>query len=292
MFNIWNEEEPLIKEQYSRDNYIIADYNGEDAKPYCVIYFSSNGLYYPNTEENFAKFMADDRFEWRRYHFHKARREIYVRDIYKQWYIKGINSEISSIDKLIAWISQNVPKGCDIITVGNSAGGYMAVLAACLLGARYAYDFSGQFNIEDALEGGEDKNSFFKREFRTSDISAGRVCNNRDYLDLKKFIYASPDLDIFYFYPALCEDDKKQAEHVADCGNIHPFLFRDDKHGETMYNFNLDDVFAMEPEQIMELSRRIQGKIIGRTAFSLYVRGAAGTFAALFAQFQKKLFKR
>lgn len=109
---------------------------------------------------------------------------------------------------------------------------------------------------------------------------------------MKKYIYASPDLDIFYFYPALCEDDKKQAEHVADCGNIHPFLFRDDKHGETMYNFNLDDVFAMEPEQIMELSRRIQGKIIGRTAFSLYVRGAAGTFAALFTQFQKKLFKR
>ena len=37
MFNIWNEEEPLIKEQYSRDNYIIADYDGPDAKPYCVI---------------------------------------------------------------------------------------------------------------------------------------------------------------------------------------------------------------------------------------------------------------
>lgn len=288
MFDIWNEDEPLVSKQYEKDNFLISDYTGDDAKPYCVIYFSSNGLYYPNTEGSFCAFMESDRYEWRTYHFQKARREIYVRDIVKQWYITGINSRISSIDKMIEWLSSNIPSGCDIITVGNSSGGYMAVLAACLLKARYAYDFSGQFSIEDALEdgiddGGKERNALFKRH-----VSGIRADRGTLYLNITEYIKKSPDLDIFYFYPSLCEEDKYQASLVQDFENVHAFAFKDDKHGRTMYNFNINDVFGLEPDRLAKLSTRLRGKSVSRVEFSFCLRGAVRTFAEILKRLHRR----
>lgn len=277
MFDIWNEDEPLVAKQYDKDNFLICDYKGDDAKPYCVIYFSSNGLYYPNTEENFEKFVKSDRYEWRKHHFQKVKREIYVRDIVKQWYITGINSRVSSIDKMIEWLSDNIPSGCDVITVGNSAGGYMAVLAACLLRARFAYDFSGQFSIEDALEDKDNtRNALFKRRALQLQKNGENI-----YTNITEYIKEAPDLDIFYFYPAMCEEDKYQSSLVRDFENVHAFAFRDDKHGQTMYNFNLDDVFGIEPDKLLGLSQRLKNKTVGRMEFSFYMRGIFKTFAGM-----------
>jgi len=270
MFDIWNEEDPLVRQQYEKNNYLIVDNDEPGAKPYCVIYFSSNGLYFPNTEETFVRFAKDDRFEWRKHHFANVRREIYVRDIFKQWYVRGINSRINTMDELISWLAQNIPKGCDTITVGNSAGGYMAVLAACKLNARYAYDFSGQFSIEDALGGDESKNALLKKYI-------ARENGLNKYLDISEYVKNAPDLDVFYFYPAKCDDDIKQAALVKDCGNVYAFRFESKVHGETMYNFNLDDVFAINPEQLTGLSDRLAGKVISRIGFSIYVRGISKT---------------
>lgn len=284
MFDIWNENEPLIEQQYAKDNFVIVDYDGNDAKPYCVIYFSSNGLYYPNTEESFVNFVQSDRYEWRTYHFQNVRREIYVRDIVKQWYISGINSRISSVAKLIEWLSYNIPSGCDVITVGNSSGGYMAVLAACLLEARYAYCFSGQFSIEDALEDKDmTHNTLFKRQALEYWQRGEKL-----YLDITEYIKAAPDLDIFYFYPALCEEDKYQASLVKDFENVHAVAFKDDKHGRTMYNFNLNDVFKIEPDRLCELSARLRTKVVSRMGFSFYIRGMFGTFAEILLRLRKK----
>lgn len=284
MFDIWNEDDPLVAKQYEKDNFLISDYTGDDAKPYCVIYFSSNGLYYPNTEENFRAFIQSDRYEWRTYHFQKVRREIYVRDIVKQWYITGINSRISSIDKMIEWLSANIPEGCDVITVGNSSGGYMAVLAACLLKARYAYDFSGQFSIEDALEDSDEKrNALFKRH-----ALKRRAAGDNLYLNITGYIEKAPDLDIFYFYPSMCEEDKHQASLVQDFENVHAFAFKDDKHGRTMYNFNINDVFKLEPERLSKLSDRLHGKSVSRMEFSFYLRGVVRTFAEMLKRLNRR----
>lgn len=283
-FNIWNESEPLINEQYEKDNFLICDYNNEDARPYCVIYFSSNGLYYPNTRESFMDFVKNDRYEWRKHHFHNVRREIYVRDIVKQWYIKGINSRISTVDKLIEWLSCNIPKDCDTITVGNSAGGYMAVLAACMLDARYSYNFSGQFSLEDILEDDNPlHNTLFKKRAERIQRRGGEL-----YLNLTDLIKKAADLDVFYFYPALSAKDNLQCMNILDLENVHQFAFKADKHGETMYKFNIDDVFDMEPEQLLAVSERLGGKIVSRSRFSVYVRGIPGTCEEIIRKALKK----
>lgn len=270
MFDIWNEQEPLIEEQYHKNNYEIVDYAGDDARDICVIYFSSNGLYYPNTEESFRKFMASDRYEWRRHHFQKARREIFVRDIFKQWYIKGINAQISSVNLVVGMLKNNIPAGCEVITVGNSAGGYMAVLAGCLLQASRVYSFSGQYSVEDALEDeDEKKNSLFKKY--ASDEKASI------YLNTVPYIKRSPNTRIFYFYPEMCAEDIRQSMLVRECENVHFFAFDDDKHGRTMYNFNLDDVFELPEDKLIMIEDKMRNTKVSRFKFSVYAAGLGKT---------------
>ncbi len=285
MFDIWNEDEPLVKRQYEKDNYSIMDYDAPDAAAVCVVYFSSNGLYYPNTAESFERFVQADRYEWRHYHFRKVRREIYVRDIYKQWYVAGINERISSVSELADWLRNQVPKDCELFTVGNSAGGYMAVLMGSLLGAARVYTFSGQFSVEDALEETDmSRNTLFRRYARRETV--------RRYLNAVPYVQNAKNTHIYYFYPGRCPEDIRQAEMVRECENVHFFAFRDDKHGRTMYNCNLEDIFAMEETALLRLEKRLRGRQTGRLRFSLYTVGLWRTVKYLFAKWMKKSAKR
>lgn len=272
MFDIWDEDNPLVREQRSRDNYVIRDYKGKGASPVCVIYFSSNGLYYPNTEESFRNFMEKDRFEWMHHHVRRARREIYVRDIFKQWYIAGINDSIDSIGGLVEWLRGQVPDGCRVVTVGNSSGGYMAVLAGCLLGACRVYDFSGQFDISDILYGDSGKNALFRRRVAGGEAADASMLGYL-YLDLVPLIKTSDATNIYYFYPAGCQDDLRQAELVADVENVYSFAFKGNTHGQTMYNYNLDDVLNMKQGRLSALARKYRGRQLGRLGFSVAVCG-------------------
>lgn len=281
MFDIWNEDEPLLKRQYEKDNYSIMDYDVPDAAAVCVVYFSSNGLYYPNTAESFEKFVQADRYEWRHYHFQKVRREIYVRDIYKQWYVAGINERISSVSELADWLRNQVPKDCELFTVGNSAGGYMAVLMGSLLGAARVYTFSGQFSVEDALEETDmSRNTLFRRYARREEV--------RRYLNAVPYVRNAKNTRIYYFYPGRCPEDIRQAEMVQGCENVHFFVFRDDKHARTMYNCNLEDIFAMEETALLRLEKRLRSRQIGRLKFSLYTVGLQRTVKYLFAKWLKE----
>lgn len=84
----------VVRRVYSSlPNYKI-DYDNNCADMICAVYFSSNDIYYPNTEEIFRKRIVEkDFFEW--YHTRvRARKHIFVRDVFKQWYLEGINADI------------------------------------------------------------------------------------------------------------------------------------------------------------------------------------------------------
>lgn len=280
MFDIWNEEEMLVKEQYKKDNYLVIDNEDENTKKLCVIYFSSNGLYFPNTEESFNRFVKADRYEWRKYHFTNVKREIYVRDIYKQWYIKGINSETNSVNRLIGLLKNLVPSDCEIVTVGNSAGGYMAVLVGCLLKAARVYTFSGQFCIEDIFDDeNEEKNKLFKKYANKNDYI---------YLDLVPYMKRSETTRFYYFYPELCTEDIRQLMRVKELSNVHFFAFNDDKHGRTMYNFNLTDIFDMSEEKLILLEAAIKDRKTGRFIFSVKAVGWIKTIKYFINKFLKR----
>lgn len=125
---------------FNLDNYIIERVSGDGV---CVIYCSSSGLYYPNTEVEFVKAFieCEDRYEWRNKRIRNVSKSIWIRDITKEFYVRGINKRINDIDKLLSFLEEET-QGYDVITVGSS-GGYIAALIGIKLDANMVYCFSG-----------------------------------------------------------------------------------------------------------------------------------------------------
>ena len=242
-FDIWDPQNEIVLKIYEKDNYEIYD-TGADSD-ICYIFFSSNGLYYPNTREIFEKLIVDqDRYEWKWVVKNSsipniAGRIIYMRDIYKQWYSRGINKREDTIDKTLKRLEE-LTKGYRIVTVGSSAGGYMAVLTAIKLKAEYCFNFSGQYQIPANL--------------------------GNPYFDLCTMLqnYAGR---IFYFLPAHCEADRKEYKSVQDVECVKAFLFNDCKHAATMLTGNISYIIDRKQEDLLLLFEKNDGKEINKILF-------------------------
>ena len=98
-------------------NYLI-EYSIHSQSNLCAIYFSSNGIYFPNTENTFNEIIVKkNRYEWYDTRVKDAQKHIFVRDVLKQWYVKGINSQIDTQAKLLDFLRKET-EGYDIITIG------------------------------------------------------------------------------------------------------------------------------------------------------------------------------
>ncbi|HPF29263.1 MAG TPA: hypothetical protein PLZ77_04050 [Lachnospiraceae bacterium] len=139
----WNDSS-IVEEAYQGNNYQIVETGFRTNR--CIIFFSGNGLYYPNNQDVFLDVVCKrDRYEWKKVAQNKKIREyfekiIFVRDIYKQWYIKGTGSNNSSIKAVLDLLKENT-ENMQLTTCGNSAGGYMATLMGSLLGASMFFLF-------------------------------------------------------------------------------------------------------------------------------------------------------
>lgn len=245
-FDIRDWENPLLREAYDQKNYCCID-TGADSN-ICYIFFSSNGLYYPDTEAVFrTQILEKNRYEWKWVVKNSripnvAGRIIYVRDIYKCWYSKGINSKINTIDKVIVLLKE-LTNHYRVITVGSSAGGYMAVLSAIMLKAGYCLNFSGQYHIAKEL--------------------------GNPYCDLTKFLgdYGG---EIFYFVPAYYEEDRKEYLSVRDFACVKAFLFDGHKHASTMLTGNMCDIVDCSEDRLLFYFRKYEGKKIKKMEFLFY----------------------
>ena len=118
----------------TNNNYLIEYSKGGDADT-CAIYFSSNDIYYPNLEGIFTKRIVNKNFyEWYHTRINRASKHIFIRDVFKQWYLAGINAKIDSPEKLAAFLKQETQDYTNVITLGSSAGGYAAILYGSLIG--------------------------------------------------------------------------------------------------------------------------------------------------------------
>lgn len=115
------------------------------------IFFSSHGLYFPTTIDEFQKQVVQgDKYEWVNISKNEQLREkaskfIFIRDIYKNWCLHGINSRCNSLHDLATLLTKYT-EGKNIITVGSSAGGYMAIALGCMLNAKTIFAFSPQIS--------------------------------------------------------------------------------------------------------------------------------------------------
>jgi hypothetical protein len=260
---------PGMLEYYDlNDNYEILNLDSDSNL--CVIYFSSNGLYYPSTSEVFNhQIVQGQRFEWKKNFSTSAKKVIFLRDITKQWYLTGINSRINTIDKLKCFLEQET-EGMEVVCVGSSAGGYAATLLGCLLKAKYVLNFSGQYSLSYILdqEIGHVKNPTLSRH-------ADKVEYNC-YYSLKDIIVKSSS-PIFYFYPAKSSLDKYQSSIIKGISNVYEFSFDGRIHGKTCFVINLTKILAADYKTLMNWYIVYQYRLISPFEFSLRLSGLPKT---------------
>lgn len=218
----------IVETLYKKDNYLIIDNCNESNK--CVVFFSSNGLYYPNTRESLITTVLEkDKFEWKNIASNKLvesyyARMIFIRDIHKLWYVYGISKQVNTIDKMLSLL-KDITNGYEVTLVGNSSGGYLATLVGAILNVEKIISFSGQLNLFPAI-------------YYSSDDSLGEVSRNKEntkYFDLSQWLKKS-NVPLFYFYANMNSDDVDQKKILESMQKDNTFIyaFNSSIHGVLM----------------------------------------------------------
>lgn len=253
----WNGNE-MVEKAYERDNYKIIDMGRQPGR--ALIFFSGNGLYFPDTEEVFREEIFDgDRYEWehvsKQYliqrHYSKI---IFLRDIYKQWYVRGINKRIDSVEKVIELVHE-LTSGLEVVTCGNSAGGYMAMLVGKAIGAKRIFSFSGQFSIMNQVYRAPLLSYYQGDSYYSKYYSLSTLMQERG--------------EIFHFYPAYSIQDIEQMK-IAEkwIGGIRAFAFEDDSHGRTVEAVCYEYLLTLDSNKLRELSKKYESRLIEAHEFS------------------------
>lgn len=225
-FDPWDENNPVIlpfKDGSENANVeIVLDEKADNN--ICGVFFSSHGLYFPNTEEEFRKKIEQqNRYDYRNVardvHFKK---KIFLRDLHKQWYVTGINNKLNTVEKVAAFLKRETA-GYHCILVGSSAGGYAATLFGCLIGGT-VLNYSGQFDLttfKQGVAGNPLLNKYQHDEDRAK------------YYSLHELIAEHPETAIYYFCPINAADDISQKEASADLPNVYRIQFKYAEHSRT-----------------------------------------------------------
>jgi hypothetical protein len=242
---------------YKEGNIKIINFNNRSDK--CLLFCSGNGLYYPNTDEEYIKkIRKQNRYEWEHIASNKkiqnaVKKIIFIRDIYKQWYVTGINKDLNCIDKLVEYI-KNETKSLKIITVGNSAGGYTAVLLGVLLNAVRIITISGQYCLWPFV----DTNPLLKQY--KNDV------NRSKYYDLRNLLTDNKS-QIIYIFPIRCENDIEQYNYIKDFANIHFYKINSQNHGTGINSTQYPYIFLYNADMMEKVYKRYENRIINKNMF-------------------------
>lgn len=223
IFNLYDNITPeLLENSVSNSNFLIE--KGIENSDLTVIYFASNGIYFPNNDETFKnEIIEKNKFEFFQRRIVNAKEHIYVRDILKHFYVRGINKELDSANKLYEFLKERT-KGQKIITVGSSAGGYAAVLFGLLLNAECIFTFSGIFDIRKNFLNEEQWN-----KYKLLSLYDNYEPINK-YFNIVEKIEES-NIPIFYLFPTGNHKDMIQYNLVKDFKNVYPFKIKSNEHG-------------------------------------------------------------
>ena len=265
----------IVKNAYQNsDNYLI-EYDNNQSEQNCVIYFSSNDIYYPNSEAAFRRaILEQNKFEWYATRVPSAKKHIFIRDIQKQWYLTGVNSLINTPEKLLTFLKTETA-GYIVTTLGSSAGGFAAVLFGSLLGARLVLSFNGQFQVASLLKtSNESINPVLFRFYRKDKFI--------EYFDVKSFM--GDCSNIFYFYSTDSAWDAEQRNHIQD-KNVNVIGFKTSHHGIPFLKCNLPIILNMPTDTLM----RFSGNSFFPLLFSVRLIGWMDTVVGLFRQIISKM---
>lgn len=265
---VFQTDSDIVRKALNEPNYLIEYSETNQNSEYCIIYFSSNNIYFPNTEAVFHDtIIKKNKYEWYGTRIKKGAKHIFIRDIQKQWYLNGINSEINTVEKLTDFLKKET-EGYKTIMVGSSAGGYAAVLLGSLLNSEFVLSFNGQFQIYDLLEtSNEAIDPIIFREKNNSAIN--------QYFSLKKLIYI-PSI-IYYFYSNKSSWDLTNKRHVENI-DINIISFNTSNHGIPFLRSALPFVLNTSIKKLNSWNKRIFNPIL----FSIKYGGLFATFNMLY----------
>lgn len=275
---VFQTDSDIVRKVYNENpNYLIEYSDNCERKDYCTIYFCSNDIYFPNTEEIFNKRIIGKNFyEWYNLRVSKSHKHIFVRDIYKQWYLTGINAEINNPEKLLDFL-RNETAGYKVITLGSSAGGYAAVLYGSLLQADQVMIFNAQFEVSSLLSRSTEKINPLLFRLKEEAVSK--------YFDIKKFI--NENIDIFYFYSNKSKWDVEQYKHIKDL-KINKISFSTAHHGIPFLKTCLSKVINSDKDTLLSLTFSTQRPYL----FSVKTVGFWNVLSGLISQAYKAYAKR
>jgi hypothetical protein len=271
---VFQADSPIVNEIYENNPNYLIEYNECQPRKICAIYFSSNNIYYPNTEEAFIdSIKLKNKYEWFNLRIPCANKHLFLRDIKKQWYLSGINININSPQKLFDFLQEET-LGYSVILSGSSAGGFASVLYGSLLKADKVYSFNGQFEIESLLHCSNAK----------TDPLIFRYADDKD---LRKFYDVKPYINkytnIFYFYSAGSQWDNSQFNHIKET-NVSVISFLTRRHGIPFPKINLPVIFSLTMSELKKMTKKIHLPLL----FSLKQAGSIKTIKGLFLQWKMK----
>lgn len=269
----------IVQHCYQNEpNFLIEFDPKNDHQNYCAIYFSSNDIYYPNTESVFEKnIVQQNKYEWYKTRVPYACKHIFVRDIKKQWYLTGINEKIDNPDLLFEFLYKET-LGYNIITIGSSAGGYASVLYGSLLNAKIVLTFNGQFEL----------NSLLTKSNPKTDPLIFSLSNDkafRKFYDLTNF--QNKEGSIFYFYSSKSHLDIVQYEYIKN-KSINVINFKTSHHGIPFLKIALPELLKKTEKDFMKYSLKKQQPLL----FTLNLCGFKSTFKGLSQQTIRLIIKK
>jgi hypothetical protein len=242
MTNTYQFNLPSIGKARGLANFKVLE--GDIANGKCIVLFSGNGLYFPNTEDELSKIIKCDRYEWEKLYPKNYEKIIFIRDVYKQWYIEGISTELDTVDKVKILIDEEIA-GYKTTFVGSSAGGYAAVLFGNLCHADLIISLSGQFDLNDEKKR-EDANEILNKSL------------DHRYLKLDGLV----NKNVVYFNPCFSKQDHSHCQLARENKHILIVEIKSSFHGVPFYPFALKKLLNLELEQYKKLSLRRHNMLI------------------------------
>lgn len=249
----------------------------------CVVYFSSNGLWTTNSVAEFKRDYVDgNKFEWERTRIKGAKKSIFMRDVFKNSYVIGVNKDMNNLHKMIQFLKEET-KDYSVITVGSSSGGYAAFVTGVILDAVGIFSFTGQFSIyHNAIK---------------HPLDYGRTSKFREFMDnpewnqyfniLNTHMVDTCNIPIYYF-SSNEKLDVLQKNLILAHDNVILFDMDSNDHRRPVYGFNFRDILNMPGYDLIQLHYKYYGKKISRFRFSCEVSGFKKTVKRLLKDKFKK----
>ncbi len=260
--------ELVDRQWHEKENYLVKDFDNQSGR--CLVLCSDNGIYYPFTEEAFVeKIVEKDTFQYLnitkdsviKKHFSRI---IYIREVWRSWYLLGLNAKVDSIDQTIQLL-KNLTAGYQTTYAGISSGGYMAMILGCKLDGERVFSFCGQFCLQPWLN---------ERMFGKYLEDATR----NQYFDIASLVQKA-ETPIFYFYPYENQMDHMQKNYICsqtNTENIRVMAFKGANHGRQITSYTFKYLFTMTNDKLDKLFQKYRKKTVHRYQIQLSAGGFRG----------------